>query len=303
MQQKPPFSLIDLLGKLAPKITIIDAGAMELSGAAFEGNEHRPLLKNGLGRVIGFEPVKAECDKLNAGVAARGAKASEVYLPYAVGDGSKRTFHICNKAMTSSLYEPNTGLLKLFQNLEELVRVVSTEEMESKRLDDLPEVAETDYLKLDIQGAELDVLRGATNRLKRVVVVNTEVEFVPLYKDQPLFADVDAYLRSQGFLLHALPGCVGRAFKPIQNGTNINQQFNQVLWAQVTYVKDFTKLDRLEPEQLLRLAVIMHEVFVSVDLASLALFHYDRKMKKGLWEVYVRRLTGAKGEIKPPDVD
>lgn len=302
MTQKVPFSLIDLLGKTCPTITIIDAGAMDLGSAAFEGNEHRPLLKGGVGRIIGFEPVKAECDKLNAKVKARGS-TNELYLPYAVGDGSRRTFHICNKAMTSSLYEPNTRLLKLFQNLEELVRVVSTEEMDSKRLDDLPEVAETDFMKLDIQGAELDVLRGATNLLKRVVVISTEVEFVPLYKDQPLFADVDAFLRGQGFLLHSLPGMMGRAFKPMQNGANLNQMFNQALWAQVTYVKDFTKLDTLDPDQLLRLAVILHEVYASVDLASLALYHYDRKMKKGLWEVYLRRLTGAKGPIPMPDVD
>jgi FkbM family methyltransferase len=302
MVQQPPFSLIEMLGKLCPKITIIDAGAMDLGGAVHEGNEHRPLLKGGVGRVIGFEPVKVECDKLNARVAARGS-TNEVYLPYAVGDGTKRTFHVCNRAMTSSLYEPNTKLLKLFQNLEELVRVVSTEEMESKRLDDLPEVAETDYLKLDIQGAELDVLRGATNLLRRVVVISTEVEFVPLYKEQPLFADVDTFLRSQGFVLHALPGCMGRAFKPMQNGSDVNAHFNQVLWAQVTYVKDFTRLDQLEPDHLLRLAVIMHEVYVSVDLASLALYHHDRKMRKGLWEVYVRRLTGAKGPLTPPDVE
>lgn len=301
MNPAPPFSLIDLLGKACPKITIVDAGAMDL-GHAHEGNEHRPLLKGGIGRVIGFEPVKAECEKLNAKVRARGV-TNELYLPYAVGDGSTRTFHVCNKAMTSSLYEPNTKLLKLFQNLEELVRVVSTEQMETKRLDDLPEVAETDLLKLDIQGAELDVLKGAANLLKRVVVISTEVEFVPLYKDQPLFADVDAYLRSQGFVLHAFPGMVGRAFKPIQNGSNINHPFNQVLWAQATYVKDFTRLDALEPDQLLRLAIIAHEVYGSVDLASLALFHYDKRMKKGFWEVYVRRLTGVKGPIPTLDVD
>lgn len=293
----PPFSLIDMLGKLCPKITIIDAGAMDL-GHATEGNEHAPLVKKNIARVIGFEPVRVECDKLNAK-----GRPNETYLPYAVGDGSRRTFHICNKAMTSSLYEPNTKLLKLFQNLEELVRVVSTEEMDTKRLDDLPEVAQTDYLKLDIQGAELDVLKGATNLLKRIVVVNTEVEFVPLYKDQPLFADVDTFLRAHGFLLHSLPGCMGRAFKPMVNGQNINQPFRQDLWSQVTYVKDFTRLDQLDPDQLLRLAIIMHEAYTSVDLAQLALYHYDRKMKKGLWEAYVQRLTGAKTKIPPPDVD
>ena len=43
----------------------------------------------------------------------------------------------------------------------------------------------------------LQVLRGATNLLNRICVVESEVEFVPLYVNQPLFADVDAELRAR----------------------------------------------------------------------------------------------------------
>jgi hypothetical protein len=47
-------------------------------------------------------------------------------------------------------------------------------------------------------------LQGAKNVLKNAVGLEVEVEFQPIYKDQPLFADVDAFVRDQGFELFDL---------------------------------------------------------------------------------------------------
>ena len=52
-----------------------------------------------------------------------------------------------------------------------------------------------DFLKMDLQGAELDILRGATRTLSSIVVVHTEVNFVQMYRDQPLFACFEAVMR------------------------------------------------------------------------------------------------------------
>jgi hypothetical protein len=66
-------------------------------------------------------------------------------------------------------------------------------------------VERVDFLKLDVQGAELSILRGAGEIFRRSVVgLEIEVEFLPLYHGQPLFGEVDAYVRSMGFELFEL---------------------------------------------------------------------------------------------------
>jgi FkbM family methyltransferase len=274
------FSLLEMLGRAAPRLNIVDVGAMWMDAEV----PYRALLK-GDAHVVGFEPVQAECDKLNAL-----KMKNQVYLPYFIGDGSERTFYLCAASMTSSVYEPNMALLNRFQELGEVTRPVSQTKVATKRLDDIPEVERVDYLKVDVQGGDLDVLKGARRLLKDCAAVQTEVEFIPMYKGQPLFAEVDIFMREQGFLLHGLgPSLMGRTFKPLVPGPG-GQRVNQLIWSDAVYVKDFMRFGELSPEVLLKTAIILHEVYGSCDLAALALQHYDTKVTKGLWKHYMTRL-------------
>lgn len=56
-------------------------------------------------------------------------------------------------------------------------------------------------LKLDVQGYEADVLRGASGTLPRVVFLELELSLVPLYAGQVLFIDMIEYVRTLGFSL------------------------------------------------------------------------------------------------------
>src|ERR1700733_15665799 len=98
---------------MPPLMTAVDIGAMLLGGHT------DPYLRlNKLGRlnVIGFEPQPAECDKLNA-LALPGRR----YLPYAVGDGTRRSFFVTNTGMTSSLLRPNKNSADPSTTLAELM--------------------------------------------------------------------------------------------------------------------------------------------------------------------------------------
>jgi FkbM family methyltransferase len=60
-----------------------------------------------------------------------------------------------------------------------------------------------DFLKLDTQGTELEILQGAKKLLERnqISVIEVEVNKQPVYIGQPVFSVIDQYLRSIGFLL------------------------------------------------------------------------------------------------------
>ncbi len=272
-------------GEVLPEFTFVDIGAMSL------GTEpYAPLVDQGIGTVIGFEPVLEECEKLNQ----VHQNSRHLFLPYAIGDGSDGVLNICNYPMTSSLFVPNMPLVEKFQNLAELMQVVRKEPVTTKRLDDIAEVSEADYLKIDAQGAELAILEGAPRLLEQVVVVHTEVEFVPLYEGQPLFADVDSELRRQGFLLHKFPvDPAGRPFKPFSLENDLNRPISQVLWADVVYVKDFTKFDKISPRKLLKLAIMLHELYQSFDLCALTLKSFDQQTGFHLYDNYCRCITSS----------
>jgi FkbM family methyltransferase len=270
---------------MPPPMTAVDIGAMLLEGAV------DPLARlNKLGRlsVIGFEPQPAECEKLNA-LALPGRQ----YLPYAVADGTRRRFFVTNTGMTSSLLRPNLEFVQRFNNLAELMQVVATPEVDTVRLDDVSEIQAQgcDLLKLDTQGSEAEILTHASETLKGCLIIQTEVEFVPLYERQPLFAEVDQLLRRHGFMFHRFLGLSGRTYSPLIMNGNPNAALSQMLWSDAVYVPDLARLDRLEPNALLKLAALLHEVYGSFDLCHLVLEAHDRQCATSYAARYFERLT------------
>jgi FkbM family methyltransferase len=274
------FSIRDIFPGPLPLIRIVDAGAAE-----YEADPYARLSAQGLCEVIGFEPNVRNCDQRNIK-----ARPGHRYLPYALGDGRLRRFYECRNPLTSSLYRPNDPLLAKFSQIE--LPVVSETDIQTYRLDDLPEISDIDYLKLDVQGAELDIISGAPRLLHNVVLVHTEVEFIPMYTDQPLFGDVDVALRKHGLWLHKLDGIQGRVLRPLIANNNPSGPLSQILWADAAvYVRNFMTFGQMQPDKLLKLAIILHEVYGSVDLAALALEHYDALTKQCLRQTYLSRLT------------
>jgi hypothetical protein len=78
-------------------------------------------------------------------------------------------------------------------------RYVRTERVPLRRLDDIAPHAAAPFLKVDVQGFEEAVLRGATKTLEQCVGLSIELSFVELYEGQMLFRDMLDWLGGMGF--------------------------------------------------------------------------------------------------------
>lgn len=115
---------------------------------------------------------------------------------------SRATMHVMDFSDASSLLAPTAATLAEF-NLTpapaETVAVVPLDLWAAR--ENLPP---PDLLKLDVQGYELEVLRGGEGCLRQARAVLCEVSFKTCYAGQPLFAEVVAFLNARGLTLHAL---------------------------------------------------------------------------------------------------
>lgn len=263
------------------RINILDVGA-----ALTEEPTYQSLLAAGRARITGFEPDREACDRLN-----REYGEPHRFHPYFIGDGRHAIFHETNWGPTGSLYAPNTPLLEKFQNLAEVATLIATHPINTTRLDDLDEITDVDFFKIDVQGSELSVFQNAMRVLADTLLIQTEVAFVEGYLGGPLFADVDVFLRGAGFKFHGLKTMGGRRFKPPTGNTDIDQTFSQWLWADALYVRDWMKLDRLEVTKLQKYAVLAHDSVRAFDLAHLVLVALDTKTGGNLAAQYLVRLN------------
>jgi FkbM family methyltransferase len=253
-----PQPLLDLL-KTQRITEIVDIGANPIDGDP----PYLPMLKAGeICRVTGFEPQEAALKKLND------AKSRiERYLPYAVGDGSEQVLNICLVEGMTSTFKPNKKILEIFHPFDIWGEVISQEKVVTKKLDLISEIEEIDFLKIDIQGGELNVFQHGREKLANTAIIQTEVSFIPLYEGQPTFSAVDIELRELGFIPHCFPAIKNWMIAPLVINSDSRIPLNQLIEADIVYVKDFTKPETISDEQLKHLALISHICYKSFDLS------------------------------------
>jgi hypothetical protein len=129
-------------------------------------------------------------------------------------------------------------------------------------------------------------------KLKHAVVIQTEVQFVDLYDGQPSFGQVDQELRAQGFIPHAFAALKKWPISPLQFGGNPMQPLNQLLEADVVYVRDFVHAERMSSDQLKQLCLIVHSCYNSFDLAGrcVALLEQRQAIPIGALQQYIEIL-------------
>lgn len=183
----------------------IDVGAYD--GSFFEVIRNEATI----GSSLLIEPQEVYYNRLHSRYAAD--PSVKVIQSVLMSDSRPVSFHINKLSATSSVFAADEKLLG-----SEIDITGEAVQSQSKTLDQVAGAyAKIDLLKLDVQGAELEVLKGGTATLKRTRLAWIEVSFKPLYKNSPLFHDIQQYMESQGFvMINILPGFRGKSGELLQ---------------------------------------------------------------------------------------
>lgn len=287
-------SIIELLSAQAevPQIRVVDVGANPLLG---QKGPYQPLVEAGAASVLGFEPDPEAFAELEA-IQGPG----ERFLPLAVGDGRTHTLRICRMSGMNSLLEPDASLLEHLHHHRRWGQVVRTVDVPTVRLDDVPEIEGMDLLKIDIQGGELMVFENGRERLKDCLVVQSECMLVPMYEGQPLYSEQELELRRHGLRMHRFVELASHILRPFLIAGDGHRGFSQMFWIDVVFIKDFTKPERLTSGQLLKLAVILHEIYRSFDVARVYLAVHDQRHGTSLAKLYYEWILETQPPRPPP---
>lgn len=149
---------------------------------------------------IGFEPEQDAFASLHEA----GPWRSLRYLPLAVsGSGGPRTLHVTRDRQSTSLLEPDPEAIAAFDKPQ----FVTVDRQTTIDTVTLPAalarigVERIDYLKLDVEGPELEILKSAPGLVERLLAVKTEVMFVPMRRGQPRAAEMEQFMTAAGFAL------------------------------------------------------------------------------------------------------
>lgn len=180
--------------------------------------------------VYAFEPGARVEDIL------QGQNQNITVFPVALSDHSGRAMlHETKKPDGSSLLQPSNNLEPYGGS--DRFEVVKEYPVEVETLDQIiaqHAIPYVDFLKIDTQGTELQVLKGSEGTLVSVFGIHLEVNFFGRYEGQTYFSDVDSWLRHRGFVLYDLE----RRYLKLKTGLNFGGPKGALMKGDALYLRN-----------------------------------------------------------------
>ncbi len=208
------------------KINILDVGAAGLN--------HKNKFYNSFNRQI-TKVIKAD-DILTE----QKQKNEQQINTLLWSENIKKNFYVTKNKVSSSLFRINDEILKDFKNFEEH-KITEIKEVSTRKIKDIKEIDKCNFLKLDAEGAELEIMKGMDNKINNILGIEIEIQFINRYIGSPNFTEVNKFLEENGFELYLM-----NSESWIRNKKFYNSSSNhKVIWGDMIYFKSFEELERL----------------------------------------------------------
>lgn len=175
----------------ANPIIVADVGAR--GGHLGEINNLKPYLS-----YYGFDADKEECKRIES--MPHEDFNSYKILPYYVGKNEGLIdFHLFRDLGSSSKLKPNQYFRNNYSASHEITSSVS---VESRTMDSIlteNSLELPDFIKLDTQGTELEILKSSPKSLSNCLLIESEVEIIEMYDGQPLIGEFLTFMDNNGF--------------------------------------------------------------------------------------------------------
>ena len=215
---RDPIRLFVLKANELGAATILDVGANK-------GQFASEVFREGwMGDLVSFEPVTETHGRLTQSASAN--PHWFVSSPMALGaTAGTAEINVAGNLVSSSLLE----VAAASTNRNAGTRRVRTETVAVRRLDDTiePSWAAPFALKVDAEGFDLEVLKGATNTMRNTKVIMVEMCLAPLHEGGARFGDLAKFIEDAGF----------RCVSLTENGFADYEQ-NEVLAVDGVFVKN-----------------------------------------------------------------
>lgn len=269
-------AIIEILNKFP--IEVVDIGASghlvdpwatcdEKAGSAFQ--------------FIGFEPDETECNRLVA-EAAQSHHNNKTYFPLALwkSDNAEVALHLAKDLSTSSVHPPNDALLSEYATRHAAPRETqSVISLHARTLDHV--LSDTsykpDFLKIDTQGSELEILMGAETILSESCFGCTvETWTSEVHRGQGLTFTVMQFMNDAGFRAFDLERS---AVWQRQSGTKYRKNRGELIGVDILYLKPLREIKLLPPKKQLKAAILAdlwgYRSFAAEILNNLANEHVE----------------------------
>lgn len=165
----------------------------------------------------------------------------------------QKVFNQYKNGYSSSFFKINTHEMDKFYNFDDHT-LINQITIKTNTLDKLLNNEKSpDFLKLDVEGAELEILKGAGNQISKLLGIEIEIQFLERYLNTPLFNEIDKFLKDNNFELVFLTTNSWK-YKNFSYDFNTN---HRLVWGDAIYIKKINFEKLVDPLIIKKLVIIL----------------------------------------------